>query len=121
MSIQSKIKKGAMRRRYRVRNKIYGFGKRRSDSLRVSIFKSLNHIYAQVIDDVNAKTVASCSTKEVESVGTKIEQAHKIGLELGKKIKEKNLTSLVFDRGSYKYHGRVKALADGLRESGISI
>ncbi len=92
----------------------------RGEKLRISVYRSLKHIYAQIIDDVSHQTLASFSTKQLEGVkGSKKELAHKVGLELGKNAASKNITSVFFDRGGYLYHGRVQALADGLREAGL--
>ena len=102
---------------YRIRNKIKGTATRP----RLNIFRSNRYIYAQVIDDVNGLTLASASSFEAAVVneGNKSEQAKKVGTLLADRCKEQNITSLVFDRGGYLYHGRVKALADGAREGGL--
>ena len=102
---------------YRIRNKIKGTATRP----RLNIFRSNRFIYAQVIDDVNGLTLASASSFEAAVVneGNKSEQAKKVGTLLADRCKEQNITSLVFDRGGYLYHGRVKALADGAREGGL--
>ena len=102
---------------YRIRNKIKGTATRP----RLNIFRSNRFIYAQVIDDVNGLTLASASSFEAAVVneGNKSEQAKKVGALLADRCKEQNITSLVFDRGGYLYHGRVKALADGAREGGL--
>ncbi|MBI3802889.1 MAG: 50S ribosomal protein L18 [Nitrospirae bacterium] len=104
------------RRHRRVRRKILGTPERP----RLSVFRSLNHIYAQIIDDLSGKTLAAASslTKGGESGGN-LESAKKIGTKLASLAKEKNITKVVFDRGGYLYHGRVKALADGAREGGL--
>ncbi len=74
-------------------------------------------MYAQIIDDMNQHTIASCSSLEMDNVtGDKSAMAHAIGLELAKRAKAKGVDAVVFDRGRFKFHGRVKALADGLRE-----
>lgn len=89
---------------------------------RVSVFRSLNNIYAQIIDDVQSKTVASYSSLELKnSAGNKSSIAKTVGLELAKKAKELGVEAVVFDRGRYLYHGRVKALAEGLREGGLKV
>lgn len=119
MSIARKIKQRATRRALRVRNHI-----RQSiePKPRVSVFRSLNHIYAQVIDDVAGKTLVSCSSLELDKLkGDKKAKAHSVGVELAKRAKEKGIADAVFDRGSFLYHGRIKALADGLREGGLKI
>lgn len=118
MSIQKKTIQSAKRRANRVRAAI----KLHSDLLRVSVFRSLNHIYAQIIDDSAGKTIASCSSIDLKKAsGDKKAVAHIVGLELAKKAKEQGITAAVFDRGSFLYHGRVKSLAEGLREGGLKI
>jgi len=80
------------------------------------------HIYAQVIDDTQSRTVVAASTVEGDlkgTKGTKTEQAKAVGLELAKRAKAAGITQVIFDRGGYLYHGRVKALADGAREGGL--
>lgn len=117
MSLLKKIKIRTQRRLFRVRNAQPS----RGSKLRISVHRSLKHIYAQVIDDANHATVASFSSVNLEkAAGAKKDVAKAVGLQLGKILLEKNLTDLFFDRGSYLYHGRVKALADGLRESGLN-
>lgn len=118
MAAQKKISKQIERRANRTRAAI----KKNSDRLRVSVFRSLNHIYAQIIDDTAHKTVLSCSSLELKNIpGDKKSIARAVGLELAKRAQEKGLTAAVFDRGSFLYHGRVAALADGLREGGLNI
>lgn len=90
-----------------------------ADRPRICVFRSLTHIYAQAIDDTRGHTIASVADKMVDSTGTKSEIALRAGEYLGKQLQEKNITQVVFDRAGYRYHGRVKALADGLRSSGI--
>ena len=118
----SKIDKNAdrLKRHERVRNKISGTPERP----RLSVFRSLNHIYAQIIDDVQGKTLVSCSTLDkavAESVKelTKKEAAKVVGTELAKRALEKGITEVVFDRGGYIYTGRVECVADGAREAGL--
>ena len=87
---------------------------------RLSVFRSNKFIYAQIIDDSKEKTVLGLSEKHVTAkVKTKIEKAKELGLLIAKKASEKKIKEVVFDRGSYKYHGRVKALAEGAREGGL--
>lgn len=108
------------RRHLRVRKKVFGTPERP----RLSVFRSLRHIYAQVIDDTTGHTLVAASTVEPElrktlkSTGN-IEAAAQVGRLIGKRAIEKGITKVVFDRGGNKYHGRVKALADGAREAGL--
>lgn len=88
---------------------------------RVSVFRSLNNIYAQLIDDAAQATITSCSSLEIKASGDKKAQAHAVGLELAKRIKDKGIEAAKFDRGRYLYHGRLAALAEGLREGGLKI
>ncbi|MBI5754701.1 50S ribosomal protein L18 [Candidatus Peregrinibacteria bacterium] len=83
------------------------------------VYRSLTHNSVQLVDMRTGKTVASASDITLKKGGTKSEKAKKVGLELAKKARELNITTLVFDRSSYKYHGRVKAIAEGLREGGL--
>lgn len=112
-----KIQKRTLRRA-RVRAKISGTAKKP----RLSVFRSNRHIYAQLIDDAAGLTLAQFSDlsegKKIKSA-KKIDSAKKVGEALGKKILEKGFKKIVFDRGGYKYHGRVKALAEGLRAAGV--
>jgi large subunit ribosomal protein L18 len=119
VSIKKKEKNRKKRRALVVRNRL-----RKHDSAlpRVSVFRSLGHIYAQVIVDAQHATIASASSLTVkEAKGTKTEVAHAIGIEVAKKALEKGITKAAFDRGSCLYHGRVKALAEGLRAGGLEI
>lgn len=118
MSIQAKIAKRTSRRAFRVRNKLRSIN--RAGRLRVSVFRSHRSIAAQIIDDAQQKTVLSFSSVQLTAPeGDKTAVAKLVGLELGKRAIAQNIAEVVFDRGSYLYHGRVKALADGLRESGM--
>jgi large subunit ribosomal protein L18 len=111
--------KTARRKRikYIVRRKISGSSK----LPRLSVFRSLKYIYCQLIDDVNGKTLVAASSREkgISKKGTKTEQAVAVGKLLGEKAKAQKIERIVFDRGGYLYHGRVKALADGAREAGL--
>ena len=92
------------------------------DKLRISITKSLNNLSAQIIDDKNKKTLVSASSTEKAVKDKKIKKMEKsnlIGEILAKRAKEKNITKVYFDRGSYKYHGRVKTFAETLRKNGM--
>ena len=118
MSLQKKIKNRARRRVLRVRGRI----KQNSTLPRVSVFRSLNHIYAQIIDDNARTTLLSCSSLELSNLsGDKKAIARSVGLELAQRAKGKGINAAVLDRGGYLYHGRVKSLAEGLREGGITI
>lgn len=108
------------RRHARVRTKISGTAQRP----RLNVFRSLEHIYAQVIDDTSGRTLASASTidRELRSQlegKKKAEAAKLVGTLIAKRALQAGITTVVFDRGGYKYHGRVKALADGAREAGL--
>ena len=90
---------------------------------RLSVFRSSKHIYAQVIDDLKGETLASASSLEKdmrEKTGANIDAAKAVGKLVAERAKAKGVSTVVFDRGSYRYHGRVKALADAARESGLS-
>lgn len=103
------------RRKIRIRMKIVGTPLRP----RLSVYRSLTNIYAQLIDDTSGKIIASSSSLK-EKKGAGIDAAKKVGLQLAKLAKEKKIHSCVFDRAGYLYHGRVKALAEGAREGGLN-
>jgi large subunit ribosomal protein L18 len=107
------------RRHRRLRVKLSGNAARP----RLSVFRSLQHIYAQVIDDVTGTTLASASTNEPTSrgdlSGNKTERAKVVGEAIATRAKEKGISTVVFDRGGYMYHGRIKALADAARAGGL--
>ncbi|MCI5911526.1 MAG: 50S ribosomal protein L18 [Oscillospiraceae bacterium] len=109
--------KARKKRHLRVRNKISGTPQRP----RLNVYRSTNHIYAQVIDDVNAVTLAQASSldKEFSGNGGNIEGAKKVGELVAKRAMDKGITEVVFDRGGYLYHGRIKELADAAREVGL--
>lgn len=93
-----------------------------SERPRLAVFRSNTGIYAQIIDDVNGTTLvgASTSVKEIkEAAGSKTDKSRLVGQEIARRAAEKGITAVVFDRGGFKYHGRVKALADGAREGGL--
>lgn len=117
MSIARKSALRAQRRALRARNKIHN----KQGLPRVSVHRSLKQIYAQVIDDAAHKTLASCSSLELKTKGAKKDVAHKVGLALADRVKKLGVSAVIFDRGSYLYHGRVKEVAEGLREGGIKI
>jgi large subunit ribosomal protein L18 len=107
------------RRHRRIRVSLTGTGERP----RLNVFRSLQHIYAQVIDDSSGVTLAAASSNEPavrDSLsGTKTDRARAIGKAIAERAREKGVTAVVFDRGGYLYHGRVKALADAAREAGL--
>lgn len=108
---RARIKKG-------IRKKIAGTAERP----RLSVFRSNKEIYVQVIDDLAAKTLVGTSSRAkaiVELTGTKSDKSRLVGLEIAKLAKEKGIEAVVFDRNGFKYHGRLKALADGAREGGL--
>lgn len=108
------------RRHTRVRGKVFGT----PDRPRLNVFRSSKHMYAQVIDDVHGHTLAAASTSEaelqeqLESTGNK-DGAALVGQVVAERAKEVGISEVVFDRGGYKYHGRVKALAEAAREAGL--
>src|SRR6201987_770401 len=115
----TKLGKNATRQRVhdRIRKKLQGTAERP----RLNVYRSLNHIYVQVVDDLNGKTLVSASTAEGEgkNSGGNVAAAKEIGKAIAERAKAKGITKVVFDRGGYIYHGRVKALADAAREGGL--
>jgi large subunit ribosomal protein L18 len=105
------------RRHSRVREKIRGSAARP----RLAVFRSLTHIYAQLVDDDAGRTLAAASSKEAKDKAKRIDSAKSVGTLLADRAKQKGVTEVVFDRGGYRYHGRVKALADGVREAGVKL
>jgi large subunit ribosomal protein L18 len=126
---------GRTRRHERVREKVRGSAARP----RLAVFRSLTHIYAQLVDDDAGRTIVAASSLAVrtptaspsasepqskaakDAKGKRIDVAKSVGTALGDRAKQKGLTEVVFDRGGYRYHGRVKALADGVREAGVKV
>ncbi len=102
-------------RKRRVRAKISGT----ADRPRLSVFRSNKHIHAQLIDDDSHLTVVSTSTITVKGGKTKTDKSKAVGLHLAAEAKKKGVQKAIFDRGSYRYHGRVKAIAEGAREGGL--
>jgi large subunit ribosomal protein L18 len=86
---------------------------------RLNVFRSLQHIYAQVIDDTTGTTLAAASTLGAEVTGNKTDRAKVVGKTIAERAREKGISTVVFDRGGYLYHGRIKALADAAREAGL--
>jgi len=106
-------------RKVRVKKKILGT----TDMPRLSIFRSNKYIYAQIIDDSKGATLASADSRDLKGIKgkTKVEEAFEVGKEIGKKALEEKIKSVVYDRSGYKYHGRVKAVADGARKGGLRL
>ena len=120
MSASTIIKKHDMRarRKAHIRKKVEGSQERP----RLSVYRSLSHIYAQVIDDVSGKTLAAASTLSPElkdGKGKKKELAKEVGKLVAKKCQEKQIAAVVFDRNGFMYHGRIAAVAEGAREGGL--
>lgn len=115
--LQKKIKQNKLQRQARARAKIFGTAKRP----RLSVFRSSKGMYIQLIDDEQGKTLVSVSIKAVKEKGTKTELSAAAGKLLAEKAKKKGIKQVVFDRGSSKYHGRVKAVAEAAREAGLRI
>jgi large subunit ribosomal protein L18 len=109
--------KGRQRRHYRVRRKVRGSAERP----RLAVFRSNRYIYAQVIDDGAGHTVAAASSQEAAMRGRRLtkETAAEVGKLIAARAKEAGITRVVFDRGGFAYHGRIKSLADGAREEGL--
>ena len=113
-----KIKNQRVERRgQRVRAKVSGTAARP----RLSVYRSLSHIYAQLINDEQGVTMVSAQDTEIKAGATKVEKAFEVGKLLAEKAVAAKISEAVFDRGVFKYHGRVKAVADGAREGGIKI
>ncbi len=103
----------------RIRRKVSGSAERP----RLTIYRSLNHIYAQIIDDVEGRTIAAASTTEKDlrgGTGGNIDAAVRVGRAIAERALSNGIDHVVFDRGGYRYHGRVKALADAAREAGLN-
>jgi large subunit ribosomal protein L18 len=111
------VRKGRERRHRRVRGKIFGTAERP----RLVVFRSNRGIEAQLVDDLEGKTLAAASWLQLKKgfKGSKTEQAAEVGKLLAQNAKQANVETVVFDRGGYLYHGRVKALADAAREGGL--
>ena len=113
-----KIKTNALRRKARTRSRIFGTG----GKPRLSIFRSNRNIHAQLIDDERGSTLAAVSSKVILRKGVKkTEAAHAVGKRLAEEAKKLNIEGAILDRGSYRYHGRVKALCEGARSAGLKI
>ncbi|HEY6875317.1 MAG TPA: 50S ribosomal protein L18 [Candidatus Dormibacteraeota bacterium] len=108
-------KQSRARRHRRVRVHVAGTQQRP----RLAVFRSLNHLYAQVIDDGTGRTLASASTVGLKAKGNGVAQATEVGKAIATKARDAGVSSVVFDRGGFLYHGRIKALADAAREAGL--
>lgn len=120
MNHQKAVQRQRSRRRNHVRRTIRGTAERP----RLSVFRSSKHIYAQLIDDLAGVTLAAASTNGKEIIakmpyGGNVKAAKAVGLKLAEAAKAKGITAAAFDRGHYRYHGRIKALAEGAREGGL--
>ena len=104
------------RRRRRVRTALR---KRSGDKPRLFVHRTGQHIYAQIIDDSDGRTVAAASTLGADGSGSNVDAAKKVGSDIAEAAKKAGVTTVVFDRGGFLYHGRVKALADAAREGGL--
>jgi large subunit ribosomal protein L18 len=117
MNIRKKINKLHSQRAKRVRAKIYGTGQKP----RLSVFKSNNFVYLQLVDDSSQKTILSISTRQAAPKSKKIEGAKTIGEKIAKMAKEKGIKEAIFDRGRYKYHGVIKTIVEAARKNGLKI
>ena len=114
----TQTKRNEIRKRIhtRIREKLSGTGERP----RLNVYRSLNHIYAQVVDDQKGETLASASSLQLKlKTGGNVAAAKEIGKAIAEKAREKGIKQVVFDRGGFLYHGRIKALADAAREAGL--
>jgi len=118
---QTKKVKNWLRRKKRIRKNLYGT----PDRPRLTVYRSLKHIYAQLVDDLNGKTLLTVSTLtksvkgKVEKAKNKVEAAEIVGAQLAKTSIEKDIKKVVFDRNGYDYHGRIEALAEAARKEGL--
>ena len=117
MQISEKRREARAARRERVRKKVVGDDTRP----RLSVFRSNKYLYAQVISDQTGRTLAAASTLKVGGAGVTVEKAKRLGQEIAAKCKAAGIGRVVFDRAGYRYHGRIKALADAAREAGLQI
>jgi large subunit ribosomal protein L18 len=108
-----KVNRG--KRHKRVRVHVEGTAERP----RLAVFRSLNHLYVQLIDDATSHTLAAASTVDLKAKGNGLAQAQEVGKAIASKAKSKGVSHVVFDRGGFLYHGRIKALADAAREAGL--
>ena len=109
--------KKRQKRHKRIRAKVIGTTKKP----RLCVFRSIQHIYVQLINDQGGKTIIAVSDKEIKKSGTKINKAKEVGKLIAEQALVQKIKEVVFDRGGYKYHGRVKAVAEGAREQGLKL
>lgn len=107
---------GRLKKKLRIRKKVSGT----SERPRLCIFKSAKHIYASLIDDISGKTLLAISSLNIKDELAGVDMARKVGVEIAKKAIADKISSVVFDRNGFIYHGRVKSLADGAREGGLN-
>ena len=107
-------------RRLRIKRAIRGKVSGTAERPRLSVFRSNRYLYAQLIDDAAGRTVAAVTTKAEGAEGAPVDQSRQAGLRLAEAAKAAGVGAVIFDRNGYKYHGRVKALADGAREGGLT-
>ena len=115
MNREKSIQKQRERRSWRVRNRVRGD----ADRPRLCVFRSHKHIYAQLIDDEQGRTLCSAASRKAAPYGGTVDAAKQVGAALAEKALSINIKQVRFDRGPYKYHGRVRALADAAREKGL--
>ena len=116
MNRNKRLTRRRVNRAHRVRTRVRG----RPERPRVTVHRTNLHIYAQLVDDETGRTICEASSVSLKlPYGGNVEAAKKVGEELGKRAREQNVEAAGFDRGPYKYHGRIKALADALREAGV--
>jgi large subunit ribosomal protein L18 len=110
-----------LERRHRIKQRIRKIVSGSAERPRLSVFRSNKEIYAQLVDDLNGKTLVSCSSrdKDIDAAGSKLEVATSVGKAVAEKAVAAGVTNVAFDRNGYLYHGRIKALADGAREAGL--
>ncbi|MGB0838089.1 MAG: 50S ribosomal protein L18 [Flavobacteriaceae bacterium] len=110
-----------LERRQRIKQRIRKIVNGTAERPRLSVFRSNKDIYVQLVDDLNGKTLVSCSSrdKDIDAKGSKIEVATLVGKSVAEKAVSAGITDATFDRNGYLYHGRIKALADGAREAGL--
>jgi large subunit ribosomal protein L18 len=115
MDVARAKRESRLRRHRRVRRRVLGTAERP----RLAVFRSTRHIYAQIIDDMNGRTMAAAGSLGLSGDDDKTAEAKRVGAELARRAKQAGVAAVVFDRGGYQYHGRVQALAEAAREGGL--